>query len=73
MSDLAHCTTTPVPLQAEQRLVLAAHALETYRASCFWSLAPDFRVTEATLPVIVAGLRRHGDRMAFQLAARICH
>lgn len=24
------------------------------------------------MPLIVAGLRRHGDRAAFQLAARLC-
>ena len=60
------------PQLGAERLALAAEALETYRTSCFWSLSPDFRVSEATVPLIVAGLRRHGDRMAFQLADRLC-
>ena len=63
---------SPRPLPKEERLVLAAEALETYRTSCFWSLAPDIQVTEATLPMIVSGLRRPGDRAAFQLADRLC-
>ena len=54
------------------KLALAAEALETYRTSCFWSLTPEFKVSEATLPLIVAGLRKHGDRAAFVLAARLC-
>jgi hypothetical protein len=70
-------SSSPVPstktLPLQERLALAAAALETYRASCFWSLAPGFAVTEATLPLIVSGLRRHGDRAAFQLADRLCH
>lgn len=73
MSILAPSPALPTPLQAEQRLALAAEAFETYRASCFWSLAPGFQVTEATLPLIISGLRRHGDRAAFQLADRIVH
>ena len=62
----------PGPLIGAERLALAAEALEAYRTSCFWSLSPDFRVSEATVPLIVAGLRRHGDRVAFQLADRLC-
>lgn len=53
-------------------LAVAREALATYRTRCFWSLAPDFDVTPETLPIIIAGLRRHGDRKAFQLAARLC-
>jgi hypothetical protein len=52
--------------------VLASKALETYRVRCFWSLAPDFVVSESTLPILIAGLRKHGDRAAFQIAAQLC-
>ncbi len=65
----------PVPVgtaAASQSLALARAALERYRTRCFWFLAPDFRVEESTLPIIIAGLRRHGDRAAFQLAAQLC-
>ena len=55
------------------RLALAAEALTAYRDRCFWFLAPDFAVSEATIPLIIEGLRSHGDREAFQLAARLCH
>jgi len=54
-------------------LALAREALAAYRTSCFWSLSPDFAVTRETLPIIISGLRQHGDRRAFQLAARLCH
>jgi hypothetical protein len=73
MSIMPPHPTPPRPLPDGERLALAAEALTAYRTSCFWSLAPDFQVTDATLPLIVAGLRRHGDRAAFQLAARLCH
>lgn len=54
------------------RLNLAVRVLRDYRARCFWFLAPEFEVTEATLPLVIAGLRRHGDRPAFQIAAQLC-
>jgi hypothetical protein len=55
-----------------EKLKLAEQALEAYRTRCFWSLSPDFRVTETTMPIIIEGLRRHGDMAAFQLAALLC-
>jgi hypothetical protein len=58
--------------QAAERLALAREALGTYRTRCFWSLSPDFKVTAESLPIIIAGLRQHGDRAAFLLAARLC-
>jgi hypothetical protein len=29
-------------------------------------------VDESTLPILIAGLRKHGDRTAFQIAAQLC-
>lgn len=60
------------PLPDAGTLAAARAALADYRTRCFWSLSPDFTVTAETLPIIVDGLRRHGDRRAFQLAARLC-
>jgi hypothetical protein len=57
----------------QDRLRIAKTALDTYRTRCFWSLAPDFVVDETTLPILIAGLRKHGDRTAFQIAAQLCH
>lgn len=56
----------------QDRLALARQALTTYRTRCFWSLTPEVRVSEDTLPIIIDGLRRHGDRRAFQIAAMLC-
>ena len=61
-----------VPSPAPDVLALAREALAAYRTRCFWSLAPDFVVTAETLPIIIDGLQRHGDRRAFQLAAELC-
>lgn len=66
----------PVPQKMESsasRLALAEEALAAYRDRCFWFLAPDFAVSEATLPLIIEGLRRHGGRSGFQLASQLCH
>ncbi len=60
------------PTGSDGRLGLARDAFLAYRTRCFWHLAPDFTVTEETLPIIVAGLRAQGDRAAFQIAARLC-
>ncbi|MFM8471204.1 MAG: hypothetical protein ACKODH_14800 [Limisphaerales bacterium] len=60
------------PPSAPDVLALAREALATYRTRCFWSLAPDFVVTIETLPILIAGLQRHGDRRSFQLAAQLC-
>jgi hypothetical protein len=57
---------------SEARLALAREAFAAYQTRCFWSLSPDLEITTETLPIIIAGLRAHGDRAAFQLAARLC-
>lgn len=65
--------TSSVSSPVQERLALAREALSTYRTRCFWSLSPDFIVDESTLPIIIAGLRRYGDRKGFQIAAQLCH
>ena len=55
----------------QDQLRLAKTAFETYRTRCSWSLAPDFVVDESTLPILIAGLRKHGDRAAFQIASQL--
>lgn len=64
--------TLPNQPPAPDVLALAREALATYRTRCFWSLDPAFVVTMETLPIIIDGLQRHGDRRAFQLAAQLC-
>jgi hypothetical protein len=62
--------TSPPDLEA--RLALAKQAFSTYYTRCFWSLSPDAAITAETLPNIVSGLRRHGGRAGFKLAAQLC-
>jgi hypothetical protein len=61
--------TNPGPLS--HRLELAQRLFKEYYASCFWHLRPDLVVTEATLPIIVKGLRTHGGRNAVLAAAQL--
>lgn len=55
-----------------ETLANARAAFREYRTRCFWSLSPDFNVTAETLPIIIEGLRRNGDRRAFQIADLLC-
>ena len=70
----ADSTQSSAPSAADTgaRLALAREAFSAYQTRCFWSLSPHLEITTETLPIIIAGLRRHGDRAAFQLAARLC-
>lgn len=64
--------SAPSLSETEARLALAREAFAAYQTRCFWSLSPDLPITPETLPLIIEGLRRHGDRAAFLLAARLC-
>ena len=71
--ELVTGTSRPArPVTPEDRLRLAQQAFEQYYAMCFWFMDRSLRVTEDLLPRIAEGLRRHGDRRAFQLAAELC-
>ncbi len=59
------------PVSAE-RLALAQQAFERFHSSCFWYMRDDLRVGEEDLETIIRGLRAHGNREAFMLAARLC-
>jgi hypothetical protein len=62
----------PASLPDAGTLAVAQAALAEYRTRCFWMLSPEFAVTAETLPIVIDGLRRHGDRRAFQIADRLC-
>jgi len=55
-----------------ERLALAQQAFERFHARCFWFMREDLRVGEDDLEVIIHGLRAHGNREAFLIAARLC-
>ena len=65
--------TLPVTaMKSDDRLALAREAVAAFRTRCFWFLSPDFTITTETLPLVIEGLRSHGDRAAFLIAARLC-
>ena len=54
------------------KLALAQQAFERFHSRCFWFMREDLRVGEEDLDAIIRGLRAHGNREAFLLAARLC-
>ncbi len=50
-------------------LELANSLFQEYYAQCFWHLKPDLIVTKETLPIIIKGLRAHGGKRGWLLAA----
>jgi hypothetical protein len=63
--------TTAAPLTVEERLELANCLYREYQARCFWHCRRDLVITEDLLPVVVNGLRKHGGRRGFILAAKL--
>ena len=59
-------------LSAPDKLALAQRALQKYRSACFWYCRDDFQASEKNLDMIIRGLRRHGNREAFLIAAALC-
>ena len=65
-------TPPPAEVRDAARLREARRAFRDYHAQCFWYLRPDMPVAPGDVPEIVRGLRRHGGRKGFLLAARLC-
>ena len=60
------------PVVSPARLALAQQAFERFYTRCFWFMREDLLVGEEDLEAIIRGLRAHGDREAFLLAAKLC-
>ena len=60
------------PLDETERLQLARQAFANYYARCFWFVRKDLEVGVGDIPEIARGLRLHGGRQGFMLAARLC-
>lgn len=62
------------PQQARDmvRVREARRAFRECRTQCFWYLRPDLVVTLEDVPEIARGLRLHGGRKGFLIAARLC-
>ena len=65
LEQMADVETDPVELQTGDAVEIARRAYDAYHATCFWHLDPG-------LVIGAEQLRRHCDREAFRLAARIC-
>jgi hypothetical protein len=55
-----------------EKLALAQRAFEQFHTRCFWFMRADLRVGGEDLREIVRGLRAHGNREAFFIAAKLC-
>jgi hypothetical protein len=56
-------------LTPEARLELANRLYCEFYARCFWHCPRDLLITEDLIPLVVKGLRCHGGRRGFILAA----
>lgn len=54
------------------RIREARRAYRRFHAACFWWCDPDFKVTLRDIPWLVEGLRKNGNREAWEVAARLC-
>jgi hypothetical protein len=65
-------TLSPAQARAMVRVREARRAYRRFYSQCFWSYAPDLRITAADVPWVAEQLRRHGGREAWDVAARLC-
>ena len=66
-------STVPAPPPGSAaRLALAQQAFERFHSRCFWFMREDLPVGEEDLDAIIRGLRAHGNREAFLIAAQLC-
>src|SRR5438552_17775809 len=69
MSAGLNSTVNAAPSTLEERLELANRLYHEYLTRCFWHCPRDLVVTEALLPLVANGLRKHGGRCGFLFAA----
>ena len=50
----------------------ARRAFRRFYGRCFWHLREDLEVGLEDIPEVVRGLRQHGGREGFILAAKLC-
>lgn len=50
----------------------ARRAYQRFHAMCFWSSPPDLVISTRDIAWICDGLKRHGNRDAWEAAARLC-
>jgi len=50
----------------------ARRAYRRFHSLCFWSFDPDYRVGPADVAWVADRLRRHGGRVAWEIASKLC-
>ena len=50
----------------------ARRAFRRFRTSCFWSYRSDLKIGRDDVPWVAEQLRKHGNRAAWRVAARLC-
>ena len=63
---------TPEDARNMVRVREARRAFREFHAQCFWYMRPDMAITLADVPEVARGLRQHGGRQGFILAAKLC-
>jgi hypothetical protein len=58
--------------RAMVRVREARRAFRRYHALCFWSYRPDLVIGAEDIPWVAEQLRRHGNREAWRMAAKLC-
>jgi hypothetical protein len=71
-SGMNEPSTVAAPMALPAKLELAQQTFERFYYHCFWFMRKDLRVGEEDLEWIVQGLRSHGNREAFLIAAKLC-
>lgn len=57
--------------QDQMNIGRAQQIFAQYHARCFWHLDPNLKVTAVHIPLVQAGLRKHGGRDGMLLAEEI--
>ena len=50
---------------------VANRLFREFYAVCYWHLKPDLVITEDLVPLVTAGLRKHGGRRGLLAAGRL--
>ena len=60
------------PSASPEKLAQAQAAYARFYTRCFWFMREDLQVEREHLETIIRGLRAHGNREAFLIAAQLC-
>ena len=61
----------PATARAMVNVREARRAFHRFHTSCFWSYKPELRITKDDVAWVAEQLMKHGDREAWEVAARL--